>query len=94
MSDILKDSAAKVRPEEEPTFASYLILLRGLGEIVAKITQHFQLLGESTQYREVEAIDAELKAFVADLPDVFKMHNPDKQWDDSTYWKSSPEALN
>jgi hypothetical protein len=59
-SDIL---AGQDQPKshDEPTFATYLILRRGLGEIVAKVTEHFQLLSDPVQYRDVEAIDADFK---------------------------------
>ena len=82
LSDIL---AGQDQPKshDEPTFATYLILRRGLGEIVAKVTEHFQLLSDPVQYRDVEAIDADFKDFVASLPPAFSMTDPDKSWDDS-----------
>lgn len=75
--------APEPKPYDEPTFATYLILRRSLGEIVAKVTDHFQMLGESVQYRDVEEIDAEFKAFMGDLPRAFRMDEPDKTWDAS-----------
>lgn len=87
----------------EPTFGTYLLLRRRLGDIVAKvssvcpvcfsvcvlinsqITHHFQRLTGQTQYRDVEALDAELKQFVADLPLTFTMLNHDKSYDSSEF---------
>nr|XP_019046958.1 hypothetical protein I302_03564 [Kwoniella bestiolae CBS 10118]OCF25888.1 hypothetical protein I302_03564 [Kwoniella bestiolae CBS 10118] len=76
-----EDKKALPRPMSEPTFATYLILRRGLGCIVAKVTQHFQRLSGQGSYRDVEALDAELKQFVEDLPPTYKMLIPDKSYD-------------
>jgi len=73
------------KPYDEPTFATYLILRRSLGEIVAKLTDHFQMLGEVVQYRDVEELDAEFKAFMRELPRAFRMTEPDKTWDASEW---------
>ncbi|WRT64595.1 uncharacterized protein IL334_001528 [Kwoniella shivajii] len=75
------DKKASPQPMTEPTFATYLILRRGLGCIVAKVTQHFQTLSGQTSYRDVEALDAEFKQFVEDLPPTYKMLSPDKSYD-------------
>ncbi|KIR54550.1 nuclear protein [Cryptococcus gattii Ru294] len=83
--DLLEDKLAKPKPMTEPTFGTYLLLRRRLGDIVAKITHHFQRLTGQTQYRDVEALDAELKQFVADLPPTFTMLNHDKSYD-SKLW--------
>ncbi|WVQ79880.1 hypothetical protein IAT38_001980 [Cryptococcus sp. DSM 104549] len=85
LSDILRNKNAKPKPLSEPTYGTYLLLRWGLGNIVAKITQHFQRLQGQTQYRDVEALDAELKQFVADLPPTFTMLTPDKSYD-SKLW--------
>lgn len=47
-----------------------------------QITQHFQRLQGQTQYRDVEALDSDLKRFVADLPPQFRMLVPDKSYDE------------
>lgn len=73
----------EAKPYDEPTFATYLILRRSLGQIVAKVTDHFQMLRETVQYRDVEEIDAEFKVFMRDLPRAFRMNDPDKTWDAS-----------
>lgn len=83
LSDLLNGKKPEPKSEDEPTFATYLILRRRLGEIVAKVTEHFQLLGEAVQYRDVESIDADFKDFIQDLPRAFRMDDPDKSWDDS-----------
>lgn len=75
---------ARVKDIEEPTFATYLILRRRLGEIVAQITQSFQRLDESAAsslYRTVEARHADVRAFISSLPRAFDIENPDKRWD-------------
>ncbi|WWC86725.1 uncharacterized protein L201_001603 [Kwoniella dendrophila CBS 6074] len=81
-----EDKKALPRPMLEPTFATYLILRRGLGCIVAKVTQHFQRLSGQTSYKDVEALDAELKQFVEDLPPTFKMLTPDKSYDQKMWF--------
>jgi len=88
MTDLLDRKTPRPKPDSEPTFATYLILRRGLGEIVARVTDHFQMLGEAVQYRDVEAIDEDFKAFVAALPKAFRMTDPDRSWDASecTLW--------
>ena len=48
-----------------------------------QITQHFQRLDGQTQYRDVEALDNQMKAFVADLPPSFKMFDSDRSYDNS-----------
>lgn len=84
--DLLENKLAKPRPITEPTFGTYLLLRRRLGDIVAKITHHFQRLTGQTQYRDVEALDAELKQFVADLPPTFTMLNHDKSYDSKLWY--------
>ncbi|WVN89314.1 uncharacterized protein L203_104536 [Cryptococcus depauperatus CBS 7841] len=86
LPDILRNKQVKPRPMSEPTFGTYLILRRGLGEIVAKITHHFQRLEGPTEYRDVEAIDAEMKQFVANLPPAFSMLNHDRSDDDKLWF--------
>ncbi|WVQ69466.1 uncharacterized protein L199_007684 [Kwoniella botswanensis] len=80
------DKKALPKPFSEPTFATYLILRRGLGCIVAKVTQHFQRLSGQGSYRDVEALDAELKQFVENLPPTYKMLTPDKSYDDKMWF--------
>ncbi|ODN79510.1 hypothetical protein L202_03476 [Cryptococcus amylolentus CBS 6039] len=88
LPDILENKAIKPKPWSEPTYSTYLILRRGLGQIVAKITKQFQHLQGQTGYKDVEAIDAELKELVASMPPSFAMHNPDKSWDDKLWFLS------
>jgi uncharacterized membrane protein YphA (DoxX/SURF4 family) len=69
---------------DSPTFATYLILRRRLGEIVAMITHNFQQLrgqGAQGNYKEIERIGDEMKRFVAGLPKCFSMENPDRSLD-------------
>jgi hypothetical protein len=80
--------SARVKDKEEPTFATYLILRRRLGEIVAQITHSFQRLDETNSaslYRLVEARHADMRAFIASLPRAFDMERPDKSWDNSEW---------
>ena len=86
LPDLLQDKSAQPKDKDEPTFATYLILRKSLGEIVARVTEHFQLLDEQVQYRDVEAIDEEFKDFIADLPPAFRMLDPDRSWDDKLWY--------
>ena len=73
-----------VRSMDTPTFGTYLLLRRRLGEIVAMITQNFQQLngqGSQGSYKEIERIGGEMKRFVSSLPRCFKMEDPDKSMD-------------
>nr|XP_019008291.1 uncharacterized protein I206_06846 [Kwoniella pini CBS 10737]OCF47072.1 hypothetical protein I206_06846 [Kwoniella pini CBS 10737] len=82
LSALRDNKKATPQPMSEPTFATYLILRGGLGKLVAKVTQHFQRLsGQSSSYKDVEALDAEFKQFVEDLPPTYKMLTPDKSYD-------------
>lgn len=66
---------------EQPTFATYLILRRKLGEIVAKITQHFQNLRDPRGYKDIEVLGNEMRRFVSSLPRAFDISRPDKSFD-------------
>jgi hypothetical protein len=55
-----------------------------------QVTQHFQKLHGQAGYREIEALDADLKKLVADLPPTFRMLNPDKSYDSSQSPHSHP----
>jgi hypothetical protein len=71
-------------------------LRKGLADIVFKvgsvaslyhllniqIVRHFQRLRGATQYKDVEAIDKDLKAFIAALPPAFRMLTYDASYDD------------
>ena len=96
IKDLVSGHRVGPRPVDEPTFATYVILRRRLGEIVAKVscssipsqisaafqvTQHFQRLHGQTPYRDVEELDAEFKSLVEDLPSCYRMVNPDKSYD-------------
>lgn len=56
----------------------------------SQVTQHFQKLHGQAGYREIEALDADLKKLVADLPPTFRMLNPDKSYDSSQSPHSHP----
>ncbi|OCF45779.1 nuclear protein [Kwoniella heveanensis CBS 569] len=86
LDDLKNDKTAVAKPMTEPTFATYLILRGGLGRLVAKVTQHFQRLQGQTSYRDVEALDAEFKQFVEDLPPTFRMLTPDKSYDNKMWF--------
>lgn len=64
------------KPLSEPTYATYLILRRSLGEIMAKVTQHFQRLDGVGEYKDVEGLNGELCALRDGLPEVFRMLTP------------------
>ncbi|WVR04770.1 hypothetical protein IAU60_001782 [Kwoniella sp. DSM 27419] len=86
LGDLKADKSAVPRPLSEPTFATYLILRRALGLIVAKMTNQFQRLQGQMSYREVEAVDEELRQFVRELPPAFRMLSPDKSWDGQMWY--------
>jgi hypothetical protein len=65
----------------EPTFAAYLIIRRSLGEIVARITQHFQRLDGGGSYADVEALDKELRGLRDGLPRYMAFEQTDKSHD-------------
>jgi hypothetical protein len=59
----------------------------------SQVTQHFQKLHGQAGYREIEALDADLKKLVADLPPTFRMLNPDKSYDSSHTWTDSRRTV-
>ena len=74
------------KPLSQPTFATYLILRRSLGEIVSRITQHFQRLDRGGEgYADVEVLDRELRTLREGLPEAFKMVDPDTSWDEGIF---------
>lgn len=81
-------SPPQSRPISEPTFASYLILRRSLGEIVARITQHFQRLDGGGSYANVEALDKELRGLREGLPKFMAFEHTDRSHDqrESLFW--------
>jgi hypothetical protein len=78
------------RPLDQPTFATYLILRRALGEIVARITQHFQRLDGGGGYKDVEVLDGQIRALRESLPPAFSIDSPNEEWDDSESWTPAP----
>ena len=78
---------------DQPSYATYLIVRRHLGEIVARVTKHFQRLDGGGEYRDVEDLDKEFKDLRDGLPGFFKMENTDKSWDESEYFLSRAERL-
>jgi hypothetical protein len=70
------------RPLSQPTFATYLILRRQLGEIVANVTHHFQRLDGGGGYKDVEVLDGEFRRLREGLPETFRMDRPNRGWDD------------
>lgn len=70
------------KPLYEPTFATYLIFRRKLGEIVSRITKHFQRLDGVGAYKDVQVLDGEIKALRNELPVFFAMEKPDTSWDE------------
>lgn len=71
------------KPAQQPTFATYLILRRAVGEIVARITQTFQRLDGGGDYADIRALDSDLTRLRDDLPAAFRMEDPDRSYDES-----------
>ncbi|KAK4684431.1 hypothetical protein P7C73_g5751, partial [Tremellales sp. Uapishka_1] len=86
LQDLAADPKARALPMDHPTFATYLILRKGLADIVFKIVHHFQRLQGQTQYKDVEILDAELKTFVKNLPPQFQMLTPDTSYDQAQWY--------
>jgi hypothetical protein len=70
------------RPLHDPTSATFLILRKGFAKIIGRIVHHFQKLDTPAQYADVEGLQAEIDAFVDDLPVHYRMHGPDRSLDE------------
>ena len=81
-----KPSETEAKPLTETTFATYLILRRHLGEIVARTCRLFSRVSKPIQYEEIKDIEALFRKFIANLPPDFRMIEPDKSHDKDLWY--------